>query len=65
MGRAESPRLYRPEAAAEQLGISRAQVFRLMQSGELQSLKIGRSRRVPAEQLDAYVARLRAEQLSA
>ncbi len=53
--------LYRPVEAAESLGISRARLYQLMASGELGSVKIGVSRRIPAADLDAYVARLRRE----
>ena len=58
---AEGKRLYRPAEAAESLGISRARLYQLMGSGELPSVKLGASRRVLAADLDAYVARLRAE----
>lgn len=54
-----SPKLlYRPEEAAELLGTSRSRVFELLATGELTSVKIGRSRRVPAGALDAFVAAL-------
>jgi excisionase family DNA binding protein len=48
--------------AAEQLGISLTTAKALISSGRLRSVKIGRSRRVPAEALHEYVRRLDAEQ---
>ncbi len=47
------------EEAARLLGLSRTKVFSLISSGELESVKIGRLRRVPRAALDAYVAGLR------
>jgi excisionase family DNA binding protein len=44
---------------AEHLGIGRTKVFELMASGELESVAIGRSRRVPIEALEAFVDGLR------
>lgn len=56
------PLLHRPEDAARQLGISRAQMFQLLASGEVESIKIRRLRRVPHDSLISYVERLRADQ---
>lgn len=50
--------LLRPEAAAKVLGIGRTTVFRLIASGELQSVQIGRLRRIPATACRAYVEAL-------
>lgn len=47
--------LLRVEEAAERLGISRAQIFRLIASGQLSSVKIGASRRVPVRSLESFV----------
>ena len=52
--------LYKPEAAAAALGIGRSKLFELIASGQIETVQIGRSRRVPAEALSAYVQRLRA-----
>ena len=57
----EGKRLYRPAEAAETLGVSRARLYQLLATGEIGSVKIGASRRIPAVDLDAYVARLRSE----
>ena len=46
-----------PEAARA-LGISRSKLYELLRDGEIQSVRIGRSRRVPWEALGAYVASL-------
>ena len=40
------------------LGISRAKVYELMASGELPSVRVGGSRRIRAEDLEAFVAGL-------
>ena len=46
-------------------GLSRATVSRLLASGELRSMKIGRCRRVPADALRDWVAaRLAAEEVA-
>jgi excisionase family DNA binding protein len=47
------------EEAARRLRIGRTLVYQLISSGELESVKVGRLRRVPAECLPAYVATLR------
>lgn len=52
--------LHKPEAAAMALGISRSKFFELMAAGQIETVKIGRSRRVPDQALEDYVARLRA-----
>lgn len=41
---------YTVEEAAELLSLSRAQIYRLIDIGELSSIKIGKSRRLSAEQ---------------
>lgn len=58
----QSPLLLTPERAAERLEIGRTKVFELIAAGELESVKIGRARRIPAVALAAYVDRLRAAQ---
>jgi excisionase family DNA binding protein len=47
------------EETARRLRIGRTLVYQLISSGELESVKVGRLRRVPAECLPAYVATLR------
>ncbi|HEU5161140.1 MAG TPA: helix-turn-helix domain-containing protein [Streptosporangiaceae bacterium] len=50
------------EEAAERLGIGRTKMVRLVSSGAVESVKIGRLRRIPAECLSEFVAQLRATQ---
>ena len=50
--------LFTPEHAADRLDVGRTTIYALMASGELRSVKIGRSRRVPAAALEEYVTRL-------
>lgn len=55
----EQTLLVTAEEAARRLGLSRSRVYLLMSSGELESLKMGRSRRVPVQALEAFVAQQR------
>lgn len=50
-----TPLLLRPEEAAQLLKISRSQTYRLLAAGELPSLRIGRSIRVPLAALTRWV----------
>lgn len=52
-------RLYPKSDAAEQLGVSERVLDRLIAAGEVETVKIGRRRLVPADALDEYVERLR------
>ena len=56
-----NPLLLNPETAAQTLGISRTALYKLLGDGSLESIKIGRSRRIPAEALESLVEHLRAE----
>jgi excisionase family DNA binding protein len=51
--------LLRMEDAAARLGIARTSMFKLVRTGEVESVRVGRLRRVPVASLDEYVARLR------
>lgn len=51
--------LLRPEEAAHALGIGRSAVYDALRTGELESVRIGRSRRIPTEAVERYVERLR------
>ncbi|WP_340559407.1 excisionase family DNA-binding protein [Streptomyces sp. GSL17-111] len=53
------------EEAARRLGIGRTVCYRLIGSGDLESVTVGRLRRVPAEAIPEYVARLRTAHRSA
>lgn len=55
-----APLLLTPEAAARSLSLSRARLYELLATGEIPSLKIGRSRRIRADVLAQYVDRLSA-----
>jgi excisionase family DNA binding protein len=60
---ATAPRLLlRVEEAAERLSISRTRMFAYLKSGAIESVKVGRLRRIPADALTAFVAHLTANQ---
>ncbi|TDC94032.1 DNA-binding protein [Saccharopolyspora aridisoli] len=46
------------EEAAEQLGIGRTKTYALVKAGELESVQIGRLRRVPKAAIEDYANRL-------
>lgn len=50
--------LLTPEEAAQALGIGRTKVYELIALGEIPSVKIGASRRIPAHGLQLYVSSL-------
>lgn len=50
--------LLRESEAREMLGVSRTTLFELMRTGEIESVRIGRSRRIPVTALEEYVDRL-------
>jgi excisionase family DNA binding protein len=50
--------LYRVEEVARALRIGRTKVFDLIRAGELTSVKIGGSRRIPASSVQEYLSRL-------
>lgn len=54
----DSNRLLKVEEAAERLALSRARVYELLSAGEVESVTIGRSRRIRLGALDDYVTRL-------
>jgi excisionase family DNA binding protein len=47
------------EQAAHKLNIGRSMLYELLQSGILESVRIGNCRRIPADALSEFVARLR------
>jgi excisionase family DNA binding protein len=49
--------LYRAEEAAELMSLSRTAVYGLIRSGDLDAIKVGRRRRIPASSIEAYVTR--------
>jgi excisionase family DNA binding protein len=52
-----------PEVMAA-LRLSRATVYDLIRSRQLRTVKIGRCRRIPPDELTAYLARLREEDVA-
>jgi excisionase family DNA binding protein len=57
--------LLSPEEAADVLSIGRTRVYRLIATGELRSMLIGRSRRIPSSALVEFVRQLEAGACSA
>jgi excisionase family DNA binding protein len=57
----ETRLLLRIEEAAERLGIGRSLMYRLVMSGAIESVPVGRLRRIPSECLHEYVDRLRSQ----
>ncbi|MCM2427560.1 excisionase family DNA-binding protein [Streptomyces sp. RKAG337] len=53
------------EEAARRLSIGRTYCYRLVGSGELESIPVGRLRRVPADAIPAYLAHLRSKSRAA
>ncbi len=62
LAKAAEPLLVTAEQAAVSLSICRTKVYELLRNGELESVQIGTSRRIPAAALAEYVERLRAGQ---
>lgn len=42
----------------ERLAVGQTKVYELMSSGELRSVKVGRSRRIPSDELERFIADL-------
>ncbi len=57
-----APLLLTPVEAARRLSIARSSLYSLLLTGEIVSLKIGRSRRVPLAALADYIDRKVREQ---
>lgn len=51
--------LLTPEDAAEMLSISRSKLYELLAAGEVESVRIGGSRRIPVDALEDFVDRQR------
>jgi len=51
--------LLTPEEAAKLLSISRSKLYELLASEELESVRIGASRRIPTSALDRFVEHCR------
>lgn len=55
----ESKALLTIDEAAQRLGIGRSHAYIYVMKGEIESVKLGRSRRVPAGAIDDFIRRLR------
>lgn len=55
---AAEERLYRAETVAKRLDVGRSKVYDLIHSGELRSVKIGGSRRIPETAVREFLAGL-------
>lgn len=49
------PKLLTPAEVAEELRVSAMTVYRLIKSGELRAARIGKSFRISADDVDAYL----------
>jgi excisionase family DNA binding protein len=54
----ELPMLFTPIQAAKIMGISRSHVYTLMDQGRLESVNIGRCRRITANQIEKFIESL-------
>ena len=50
------------EEAAKRLNIGRTKTYSLVRSGQIGSVQIGKLRRIPADEVESYAARLISEQ---
>lgn len=48
---------YRPEELTELLPLGRTKIFNLIASGEIESIKVGRARLIPADALARFIER--------
>jgi excisionase family DNA binding protein len=51
-----APRAYNPDAFAQVVGLGRTTVYQLIRDGQIRSIKIGRRRLIPAEEVDRLLA---------
>mgnify|MGYP006280957955 FL=1 len=59
---AKARRLYSVQEAHELLNISRATFYSLLSSREIETVKVGSRRLVPAEAIEEFVSRLRTKE---
>ena len=57
----ELPMLFTVEQVAQILGIGRSTVFQLIKAEKIESIRLGRSRRIPIDAMQNYVDDLRSE----
>lgn len=53
--RSERPLLLTVQQAAEMIGIGRSTLYRILERGEIHSVHIGASRRIPLEAVEKFV----------
>lgn len=58
----ESPQLLTVEQFAKRANIGRSLAYELIAAGAIRSVRIGRLRRIPVDELERYVRQLLAEQ---
>ena len=58
----ENIQLLRPQEVCERLNLPRTTIFRLLGSGAIESLKIGKRRLIPSDALTDYIERERQAQ---
>lgn len=51
----DNPRMFTVSKAASNLALSRSMLYNLMERGDLAYVKIGRTRRIPAEEIDRLI----------
>ncbi len=56
------PLLLTPVEAARRLSIARSSLYEMLLTGEIVSIKIGRSRRIPLDAITDFIDRKRGEQ---
>lgn len=49
------------DEACERIGVKRSKLYELITSDTIESVSIGRARRIPVDALEDYVARLRSD----
>ena len=55
--------LLRVDEAADRISVGRSYLYAAIQRGELETVKLGRARRVPVAALNEFIERLKAEQI--
>jgi excisionase family DNA binding protein len=53
---------YRPESAMKVIDVGRTTLYQLLRTGEIESIKVGRTRIIPADALRDFMERKRQEQ---
>lgn len=56
------PLLYTVEESAQRANVGRTTMYKLIRGGEVRSIKVRRTRRIPPAELEAYIARQLAAQ---